>query len=287
MRMTTALAALLSMMFVYCAQAMNASGVRKTVEMSMLVTGHLEIEPNGQVSRYVLDHPEKLPPHVKSNLAKHVPHWRFEPVLVEGRPVTARVKLGIRMRALPVGNGDYRVGIASASFGDEYAKAEARAQSISMTPPVYPMAAVQGGYQGTVYLILKIDRDGHVAEVAIEQVNMTVLGDSRQMERGRELLARASERAAKAWKFRPATTEGDIDQPFWSARVPVEFKINDNPKQPTYGQWEAYVPGPRFIPSWVKPDMAGGSPDALVAGGVYPIGSGPRLLTPLQLAPAG
>ena len=286
MRMTTALAALLSMMFVYCAQAMNASGVRKTVEMSMLVTGHIEIEPDGRVSSYVLDKSERLPAYVKSNLAKNVPHWRFEPVVIDGKPVRARSRLGIRMRALPAGDGDYRVAIADASFGDEYAKTEDRIHSVAMTPPTYPLAAVREGYEGTVYLILKIDREGQAVDVVTEQVNLTVLGDSRQMERGRDLLARASVRAAKIWRFRPPTVGEAAKESSWRVRVPVAYRLGDE-AETAYGQWESYVPGPRTLPSWLEQKAAGSAPDALVAGGVYPVGAGPRLLTPLQPAGAG
>ena len=76
------------------------------------------------------------------------------------------------------------------------------------------------------------------------------------------------------------------DEPFWSLRVPVAFKLcgdrsscTDSGDQ-SYGRWEGYIPGPKNRVPWVDDEVNAQSPDAMIAGGYYPVGGGPRLITP-------
>ena len=79
------------------------------------------------------------------------------------------------------------------------------------------------------------------------------------------------------WQFVPPEKGEYVDAPYWSVRVPVDFVIpgRGDPAKPG---WHAYVPGPRQSIPWVKDDDASGA-DAVTAGGMYPLGAGPRLLT--------
>lgn len=136
---------------------------------------------------------------------------------------------------------------------------------------------------GTVYLVLRIGRSGRVEEVLAEQVNLGVVARSEaEMARWRDMFVEASVPTAKRWKFAPPTTGPHVNDPFWSVRVPIAYLLPGQ-KRPEYGQWEAYVPGPRQRIPWDAPseDNASG-PDALAAGGVYQVGAGRRLLTPLD-----
>ena len=75
---------------------------------------------------------------------------------------------------------------------------------------------------------------------------------------------------------------GDVDRSkgYWSVRVPVDFSINDF-EVPGPREWDSYIPGPRKTAWWVEDDAKHGG-DSYVSGGVYPVGGGLKLLTPLQ-----
>ena len=264
-----------------CALVAIAAGpaaVRKQVEMSMLVSGTIDIRPDGGVRAHVLDGREALPPGVVKLVDDTLPQWRFEPVLVDGKPVIARTKMSLRVVAKPQDDGSFTIGIRGYSFGEPAGVPGETVTSARLPPPAYPEAAYRSGIKGTVYLLLRIGRDGKVEEAVTEQVNLTVIGDERRMRLGRELLARAALGKAKSWAFNPPTKGKAADAPFWSVRVPVDFEFTGE-KSAGNGEWEAYVPGPQIKPWWVDGDALG-SPDAMIAGGLYQVGDGPRLLTP-------
>lgn len=266
------------------ALAAGKDEVRKQAESSMLVTGTVDIDDAGRVERYSLDKREALPPAVVALIDKHAPGWRFEPVVVGGKPVKARAKMSLRLVANRLGEDAYQVRIRSGVFGDDGTAArEERVASGRMRPPQYPPAAYRSGIQGTVYLVLRIGGDGKVEDAVAEQVNLTVVGTEEQMRRGRDLLAEAALKGARRWRFvRPA--DASIADETWSVRVPVSFvlSVSGDPTKVKYGQWESYIPGPRQAAPWLKDEMqASESPDTYVAGGVYPVGEGLQLLTPL------
>lgn len=261
----------------------GTAAVRKQAEMSVLVTGDIVIDKEGRVAAHELDQMEKLPPEVVKLLGNVVPAWRFEPVVVDGRVVRARAKMGLRVIASPLDDGNYRLRIGSVSFGDEeQAAAEKHIADArqKLTPPSYPPAAYRAGIRGTVYLLVKINPRGDVDDVATEQVNLTVVGNERQMEQGRKLLADASVAAARKWLFNVPTHEDLGDDGYLVVRVPIDYQFSDQ-KVVRYGQWSAYIPGPRQQPAWVEDEDARQSPDAMIAGTAYPVGRGPKLLTPL------
>ena len=257
--------------------------VRKQAETSMLVTGSIVIEKDGSAGAHNLDQPDKLPPLVIKLIGKALPQWRFEPVVVDGQIVRARATMGLRVIASRLEDGNYQLRIGSASFGDEE-KAAADKHIANprkkLTPPSYPPAAYMANISGTVYLLVKVNEHGDVDDVATEQVNLTVLGNERQMERGRKLLSDASVAVARKWQFNVPTRDDLGEDGYLVVRVPVDFQLWDR-KKIKYGQWAAYIPGPRQRPVWADVEDDSQSPDAMIAGETYPVGSGPRLLTPL------
>lgn len=269
----------------FASHAATRAEIRKSAEMSMLVTGTINIEKDGSVQRYQLDQAEKLPPGVVQLLAKAVPGWRFEPIQVDGTVVRARAKMGVRLIAKQREDGNYSLRVGGASFGEEGSLKDEEAVRVlgTLKPPRYPQDAVLSGVQGTVYLVLKVGRDGNVADVVEEQVNLTVVGNERQMRDARDVLAKAATVAARKWRFTPPTKGPDVQDDYWSVRVPVDFWLCDDCKvgKPTYGTWSAYIPGPKNSVPWISEEQNRMNPDALMAGVAQPVGSGPRLLTPV------
>lgn len=278
-----------------CALAAHAGGsgsradVRKTAVSTMLVTGSVDIATDGTVSAHRLDQPEKLPEVVRELVDRVVPQWQFEPVEIDGRVVKARAKMGVRVTATYLDGENYRLRVTNASFGEEAETGGKVVKSgIDLTPPVYPMAAAESNISGSVYLILKIGRGGRVEDVVAEQTNLTVLGNERQMRISRNILEKASIAAARKWTF-DTSVLGLADAPFWSVRVPIAFQLYDGSKKSSdddlktaYGTWEAYIPGPKNPVPWLDAEQNRQSPDALIAGTAYPVGRGPKLLTPLD-----
>ena len=271
--------------------AAGPSAVRKQTEMSMLVTGMVLIDPDGSVTGWEIDQREKLPVVVANLIEKSAPAWRFEPVTVDGSPRRAKAPMSLRVVANRLDDGNYRIAIRSGHFGEEALDTEERralggtdsVQAIQMRPPSYSMDALYMGVQGTVYLVLRIDREGRVAEVAAEQVDLRIVGDEREMRMMRDLLAKPALIAARKWTFRVPTTGEASSRHEWSVRVPVDYTLS-NARQPGYGEWQAYIPGPRQAVPWRTGEDAdaGQGPEALVAGQVYEVGKGLKLLTPLQ-----
>lgn len=271
-----------------CTAGAGIKEVRQQVEASMLVTGAIIIEPEGAVEKLDIDQRDKLPEAVIGLVEKAAAGWKFEPILVDGVARRGKARMSLRVVANKLPNGDFQVALRGSHFGDEAISPEERQQrndsvrSIKLQPPAYPGGAARLGAQGTVYLVVKVGRDGTVADVITEQVNLGFVGDERLMQQARDAFSEASLVAARKWTFQPPTEGAAVDAPFWLVRVPVDYKMPGK-KAPGYGRWEVYVPGPRQSAPWMQSERGeGGSPDAMVAGGVYEIGKGRRLLTPLS-----
>ncbi|WP_243708126.1 energy transducer TonB [Luteimonas arsenica] len=270
--------------------AQGPRAVRKQVEASMLVTGSMMVEPDGRVSGWEVDRREELPDAVVGLVGKSMAAWRFEPVMVDGAPVQVKARMSLRVVMSRQDDDNYAIAIRSGYFGGDAMTPQERAELAGtddvrkerMDPPRYPDHALRAGVKGTVYLVLKVGRDGRVEDVFAEQVNLRTVGSERQMAKMREMLARPSIAAARGWTFAIPTTGEDADEPFWTLRVPVDYMFGDD-KPPAYGEWHAYIPGPRERAPW-KVQALGPwqSPDAMLAGGVYQEGRELRLLTPLE-----
>lgn len=267
------------------AMAAGPKSIRKQVQASMQVTGVIDIEVDGSVSDYRIDHPEKLPPDLVSLLENAVGSWKFDPVLEGNRPIAVSAKAGVRLIAKPADDGGHTVSIAGASFektgNDGYGP-----RKILMGPPRYPPALARLGVSGTVYLVLKVGRHGTVEDAIAEQVNLRVVGSEPQMKRMRDQLAQSALAAARGWTFSPPVLGPEVDASHWSMRIPVDFYIGKGPSdlpRDEYGRWVGYVPGPRRSIPWAeKDDDFQTAPDALLAGNFYSSRhSGPRLLTAL------
>lgn len=270
---------LVAVLVMGAADASNSTAVRRQAEVTLLATGTIDVAPDGRVAGYSLDEADKLPPVVRTLMDKAKGTWTFEPVLVDGKPTLARTKMSLRFVAKESDDGAYSVRISAADFRVAQ-PAEELPAPLSMKPPIYPMEAARNGVRGTVYVVARFGRDGRVQESFAEQVNLRVVDSERGMNKWRTLLSSAALLAAKQWAIRPPERGEEADDDHWTVRVPVDFVLNGE-KGPAYGQWQAYIPGPRQRAPWIDPDEVSMSADALAGGGVYPVGGGLRLLTPL------
>lgn len=262
------------------ALAQGPGAVRKQVESSMVVTGSIDVATDGSVSGHRIDRVEDVPSGVRDLIAKAAPRWKFEPVLVDGRPAPARARMSVRLVAKRLDDDRYEVSVRSASFGQDAPGESVEAERLA--PPRYPMAAAQAGASGTVYTLVRIGRDGHVVDAFAQQVNLDFVASENAMKRWREVFAKSATTAARGWTFKPPTSGEAAGEDGWVARVPVRYTLGDRPAAETdqYGRWETYVPGPYRPAPWADVKLAG-SADALPSSGVFQVGRELRLLTPV------
>lgn len=267
------------------AQAGNARAARKHVESSLLVNGSITIAPDGSVLTHTLDSTDELGDTLTKFVDASIDKWRFEPVIVDGQIVTAKVPMSLRLVAKPTEDGNMSVAISNTHFGTWAGRDSAESDSVhgaKLAPPIYPPAALHSGGKGTVYMVVQVGRDGSVLQADAEQVNLRVIGSEGEMAMMRKWLAAAALRAAKQWTFTPPTTGKSATENSWLVRVPVNFVLRDkgSSEAPTKAGWESYVPGPRNTNMpWAREQLkTAGSPDALSEGGVYSLQEGAKLL---------
>lgn len=270
----------------------GAHAVRKSAVGSMLVTGWIEVAPTGKVAHYELDQSSKLPPTVTQLINEAVPGWMFEPVEVAGKPVLAKSRMSLRVTASPVANGYYQVKIAGAEFGAPQGKGQIDTDSPTekhTVAPAYPSEAARSGVSGTVYVLMVINRQGRVEQDLAEQVNLRVVASDTEMKDFRKELGLAATKALKRWTFNIPATGPKAAIPYWYARVPVNFNL-DNQRRPTYGHWDVYIPGPVETAPWLVKQLPGIGNDKLIvanvdstpSGGNFSLTNGLHLISPLS-----
>ena len=259
--------------------AIAAPSARDRVESSLLVKGDIYLAADGTVLSHTLDHADELPPGVVDMMSRAVRNWRFEPIALRDGHTRARARMNVRVVASRLDDEHFKVEFRNAHFGQPPASGESVEVEGVMTPPRYPHAAAKERVGGTVYLALRVGRDGAVHDAAAEQVNLRYLASEHAMARWRNLLAGAAIDKAREWRFTVPEQGQQADRPWWVVRVPVDF-VMSHQVQPEDYQWNAYIPGPRPLIPWMDPAPQGRS-DALASGGIYPEQDTLELLTPL------
>jgi TonB family protein len=237
--MTRMLAGLMLMGVTFAALAATPGEVRKRAEASMLVTGWIEVMPDGSVHSYTIDHPEKLPPVVVSLIQNNVSAWKFK---VDNNPqVIERAQMNLRIVARRVDDTHDTVAIASTNFDKPFVPGQSPASKHRVVPK-YPREAIDARVSGTVFLLLRVGHDGTVMNAGVEQVNLGQYGNDREMKRYSEVLGDAALNAARQWTFDVPTSGPTANDPYWDVRVPVNYNLQP-PAKDLYGKWDVYIPG--------------------------------------------
>lgn len=253
-----------------CTALAGRDAASKRPGASMLVTGWIEINPNGDVRTYLIDDPNKVPPIVLQVIQKTVPAWKFQ---VDVKPAAiTKAQMNLRIVATPIGEKGFSVGVAGVDFGKSDYGTAGELTRKEIKSPRYPYRALESRVTGVVYLLLRVGRDGKVQDVAPEQINLTSNVNESLRGMFRKNLADAALQAAKTWTFNVPTKGDNANFPYWYARTPVQFSINDassNSPSPSeqYGSWQGYFPGPRLLIPWVQ-DRASlsAAPDSVPEG---------------------
>ncbi|MCK9489314.1 MAG: energy transducer TonB [Xanthomonadales bacterium] len=268
--------------------AQSLQQVKKQAEASLVVTGHVDIEADGSVTGHDIDNASRLPDYVVALVDRAARGWRFEPLLVAGEPVPARARMNLRLVARPIADsdGDYEVAIANGWFGQAPGAATDEVSVRGkLSLPAYPQDMIRRRAEGTVYLAVKVGRDGSVEDVIAERVNLRVYEPEKRMARLRQRFADHAIRAAGNWRFNPPTTGDRVNDDFWVVIVPIDYALIG--LHTTRGLWTQYVPGPLHPrPDWrqERSDLSGS--DAMIAGQMQMAGGERRLLSALDDEPA-
>ena len=275
------------------AYAASPQTKREQAQFSILLQGTVDIDPGGGVAGYSIEGMKKLAPSIVGMLEKQISQWKFEPVLVDGKPVVAQTHVSLRLVATPNGDGNYAAGIQSVWFSGggkngQFNVGSANRFGIRQKSALrYPKEALDSGMAGTVYAALKIGPDGLVMDAIIEQVNLTAFGTEVEMAKAREILGASTLASLRKWIFDVPTQGDQAGKPYWVGVLPVKYGIAGTEARANYGEWEKYVPGPHTETPWPDPNgeprqANGVGVDALPAGEFTLDSSGPKLLTPLM-----
>lgn len=207
----------------------------------LAVTGKVDIGPDGRVIAHNLD--ETVTPTVRELIGRALAQWRFEPVLVDGKPVIARTRLHLSLEAKPTSAEAYQLTVRNVWFGESWLAEK-------MSPPRYPDDALRIGLGAKVLLVAKLGANGEVVDVYARQTSLSHPGREKVEQRWRRTFERASIAAAKKWRFKPNATASDKATNS-VVMVPVQFDVGD--RSSTKG-WHAFVPGPINDSPWPEED---------------------------------
>jgi hypothetical protein len=259
------------------------AGSRQDLESSAIVQGTIVLATDGTVQTAVIDDEASVGKPIADMVREAALQWRFQPVERDGRPVLAKASMHVRVVLKKTSDGNYSARIKGATFGDgdKSSTDTLRAAVAKNISPSYPEVALRARVQGTVYLALHVDHDGHVFEAVAEQVNLDNTGPNRVLKQFREILGDAAVKAARKWSYVTPTTGKLAKRGNWTARLPVTFRLSEAGRPVTESVWQTYLPGPYTPAPWIhRPDMDGA--DALADGAVQTEGAGPTLLAPLK-----
>jgi hypothetical protein len=237
-----------------CTALASSDPNHAAVKASMLLTGWIDVLPDGSVRAYGLDPSVQVPEVVRKLVDKKVPGWKFR----LDKPVTAfqHEEMFLRITATPVDDLHDVIAISGASFIDGSWKTSDHPSYKNPIQPVYPQTARDARVSGIAYLVLRINRQGKVEKVVAEQVDLDVYGPEKLMGQFRDLLAHAAIEGAKSATFNVPSTGSHVGDLYWDIRVPVTFRLIKNgvPPMDPHGVWSPYNPGPLQPASWLASD---------------------------------
>jgi hypothetical protein len=256
------------------------------------VDGMVEIGPDGRVARYapVTVLAEPLAGRVRT-LAEG---FRFEPVLVDGRPVIARTRMRMHLVAEPIADGELRVAVEHIGFPDDEEDSgrtlppDRYVRGVAARTPVhYPRNALRSGISGRVLVALRLAPDGSVVDAhPRESALFSARGHRKALAGALALLERAATDTVRRWRFDVRVPDAARPAPAdLTALVAVQYLMSDHP-HPRPGVWLHESRSRERSPPWLDPLLADRLPDMADVGDRGHFGAAPnrfRLLTP----PAG
>lgn len=190
--------------------------------------GDLYISADGSVLDYKLQS-KNLSPEIAVLVDKKIRGWRFEPIIVDGKPVTAKTRLDLSLNATPVPGG-YQLRIAGVGFGNPVRK------PLGLKPPTYPIPANRAGVEADVVLLLTLNGNGRVVKSDVERTSLSGKGPQRVVTQWADMFEKSAQDAVRHWRFELTEQVDGKAASKSRVRIPVIYRL-DNTKG-----WRAMVP---------------------------------------------
>ena len=142
-------------LLVFTAHAQEQAPAPAKVELDVM--GTLTIDAQGAVSDY--EAAPSVPAAVASAVKGAVRHWRFEPIVKEGKPVIAKTQMFLFLVGEPGEGGGYRLRVERVQFGFPR-----KIKDFNPARQKMPDSAVRQGVGGEVLLAVHIDAAGNVLD---------------------------------------------------------------------------------------------------------------------------
>ncbi|MFY2763791.1 hypothetical protein [Arenimonas sp. MALMAid1274] len=237
--------------------------------------GTLVIGPDGGVTEVDLTSEGDLGKGVLEGFEQRILAWRFEPITEQGRPVNARAHLSLALvAARKRGVETTTMGIREVNFLDPPSQEGVAAPALAdRAMPVFPKLGIEYGVGADMGLVLKLDGQGRVEQVAVERLALLRVGARQpQLARIAQQFRSSAETAARRWTL-PGYEPGAV------VRMPLRY----TPPQMNPGWVQASVQ-PVELPAWAVAGLAGERVVALDASGAA-ASRRVKLLTPLDEVP--
>lgn len=232
-----------------------AAGPLESV-VTIRVDGSIVVDERGQVTAFHIDTP--VLPAISAPLERIVPQWRFKPVLVDGKPHSARGQVRLILAAQKVGES-YQARIDNVVFRDDFNANSPRAGQHtvlitpkSMPPPAYPPGVLRAGVSGRVLLAVKVAPDGRADKVAaVQTLLFDVKGRDPVLREAIRQFEHAAVKATSRWRFNVAARDTPPSGHDMIVMVPVAYIVGDATVD-TAGTWHTVVRAPKRQPEWLE-----------------------------------
>lgn len=231
------------------------------------VFGSVTIDERGAVLDVELDQ-GKLGDEVNSGLAEQVRSWRFEPVLEQGQPVQAQVRLSADLLAFRQrGTEGLALAVSRARFSLQPAATEAR----PLAQPAYPPDAASQGIGADVTLMVRVGEGGKAEDAAVASLMLMGerAGAPASRERHAARFARSATEVAGRWQY-----------PWAKAGETIEVNVRYTPPGFDGRRWVRAFPIGVDAPDWAVQAMSAETPPRASVAGME-VSSGVRLQTRL------
>ncbi|HET7931168.1 MAG TPA: energy transducer TonB, partial [Rhodanobacteraceae bacterium] len=245
------------------------------VEVGMVVTGSVTVNPDGSVKAYTIDHADQLPPAVQRLLKSSIPGWTFDAIKSTGTTGPTKAQASVYIGGMvtettkqivdgkKVQQNTIQIGVEHIALHCPPPHAERTfamgcdpdtgLTRLPSPPPEYPIEAARAHMEGVVDLRLEIGRNGRVLRAAVRQVNLFNRIPNPVLFR--RIFSDVTLETAQAWRFRVPTTGPNAGRDRWVLAQQVKFYIMGGHVDTTaYGQWLADLPGPIKAIPWAEQD---------------------------------
>lgn len=222
-----------------------ATAAHAAPEHELWVHGEIVVGPQGEVRDYTLD--AGLKPVLAKLVADNVARWRFEPILVDGKPVVAKTRMTLTLAAREQDNGDVELRVDDVAFGT----VKPPRKWIAPRPP---SSAMRDGIGARVVVVAQLDERGNVRKAHALQTSLSK--DLPHPRHFRKAYGEAMVAAVKKWKYEPVETLADRPNG-GIVTIPIVMDVSRGISRETRKtRWRSFIPGPVVPPPWMSEQAA-------------------------------